>query len=81
MLGHHWFREWIVACEAPSHYTNQCWFKIKFESKYEAFHTESAFEKITGKMTAILFRPQGVKLHAFIIWKKGMVHPICFVEQ
>ena len=24
-LGHHWFRQWLVACPAPSHYWNQCW--------------------------------------------------------
>ena len=23
-LGHHWFRQWLVACSAPSHYLNQC---------------------------------------------------------
>ena len=23
--GHHWFREWLVACLAPSHYPIQCW--------------------------------------------------------
>ena len=24
-LGHHWFRYWLVAYSAPSHYLNQCW--------------------------------------------------------
>ena len=24
-LGHHWFRWWLGACWAPSHYMNQCW--------------------------------------------------------
>ena len=24
-LGHHWFRWWLVAYSAPSHYLNQCW--------------------------------------------------------
>ena len=24
-LGHHWFRYWLVACSAPSHYLNQYW--------------------------------------------------------
>ena len=23
--GQHWFREWLVAYSAPSHYLNQCW--------------------------------------------------------
>ena len=25
VLGHHWFRQWLVAYSAPSHYLNQCW--------------------------------------------------------
>ena len=24
-LGHHWFREWLVAYPVPSHYMKQCW--------------------------------------------------------
>ena len=24
-LDHHWFRKWLVAWSAPSHYLNQCW--------------------------------------------------------
>ena len=23
--GQHWFRKWLVAYSAPSHYLNQCW--------------------------------------------------------
>ena len=23
--NHHWFRQWLVAWSAPSHYLNQCW--------------------------------------------------------
>ena len=47
----------------------------------QIFPSENAFENIIGKMAAILCRPQGVKLHAFIIWERGMAHLICFVEQ
>ena len=46
-LGHHWFRQWCVACSAPSHYLNQCWlivnwtpgkkFSVKFESEFYHF--------------------------------------------
>ena len=30
ILGHNWFRLWLVACSAPSHYMypNQCWFFV-----------------------------------------------------
>ena len=24
-INQHWFRQWLVACSAPSHYLNQCW--------------------------------------------------------
>ena len=24
--NHHWFRQWLVARSAPSHYLNQCWY-------------------------------------------------------
>ena len=31
-LGHHWFRYWPVAYSVPSHYLNQCWFIVKWDS-------------------------------------------------
>ena len=27
-LYHHWFRYWLVACSAPSHYLNQRWYIV-----------------------------------------------------
>ena len=24
-INQHWFRQWLVACSAPSHYPSQCW--------------------------------------------------------
>ena len=29
-LARHWFRQWLVACSAPSHYLNQCWLNVKW---------------------------------------------------
>ena len=29
-LDHHWYRQWLVACSAPSHYLNQCWYTVKW---------------------------------------------------
>ena len=29
-LGHHWFRKWLVACSASSHYLNQCWLIVNW---------------------------------------------------
>ena len=29
-LGHHWLRQWFVACLAPSHYLNQYWHSVNW---------------------------------------------------
>ena len=29
-LGHHWFRQQLVACSVPNHYLNQCWFIVNW---------------------------------------------------
>ena len=29
-LGHHWFRQWLVACSVPSHCLNQCWLIVNW---------------------------------------------------
>ena len=29
-LGHHWFRLWLAACLAPSHYLNQRWLIVNW---------------------------------------------------
>ena len=60
-LGHNWFRLWLGAWRAPSHYLNQLWqgdtlilgtnFSI-FESKY-SFHVIT-FENAVSKMAIIL---------------------------
>ena len=70
-LGQHWFRLWLVACPAPSHYLNQCcllvnWIlgnelqlTVKFELKKEKqkpFIHENAFETVICEMVAILSR-------------------------
>ena len=67
----HWFRLWLVAWTAPSHYLNQCWnivnwtLKNKFQwnlnrNSYN-FIQENASENVVWKMAAILSRPQCVK--------------------
>ena len=69
--NHHWFRQWLVAWSAPSHYLNQCWFIVNwnFWNKLHwnpnrnsyIFIQENAFENVVRKMTAILFRPKCVE--------------------
>ena len=70
-LYHHWFRWWLVAWTAPSHYLNQCWnivnrtlgTKCQWNLNRQSyiFIQENAFENIVGKIAGILPRPQCVK--------------------
>ena len=69
-LGHHWFRQWLVACSVPSHYLNQCWNIVNwtvrnklhwnFNRNSNIFIQEIAFENVVCKMASILYRPQWV---------------------
>ena len=68
--NHHWFRKWLVAWSAASHYLNQCWNivnwaignKLQWNLKQNSyiFIQENAFENVVWKMAAILSRPQYV---------------------
>ena len=70
-INHHWFRKWLVAWPAPSHYLNQCWDIVKWAlgNKLQwnlnwnsyIFIQEYAFENVVRIMAAILSRPQCVK--------------------
>ena len=72
-LYQHWFRYWLVAWLAPSHYLNKCWDIIvnwAFGNKFQwnsnqnqnttVFISEHAFENVVWNMAAILSRPQCV---------------------
>ena len=71
--NHRWFRQWLVAWPAPSHYINHCWNIVNWvlrnklqwnlnRNSYIFIH-ENAFENVVWKMAAILCRPQCVKSH------------------
>ena len=70
LTNHHWFRQWLVAWPAPSHYLNQCWnivnwiprnkLQWNFDRNSYIFHQENPFENVVWKMAAILSRPQCV---------------------
>ena len=58
-----WFRCWLAACSAPSHYLNQCWLigprgtkiiEILFKLSYKILHSRKCFWKYHCKMEAIL---------------------------
>ena len=73
-LGQHWFRWWLVAWSAPSHYLNQCWVTVdwvlrnKFQWNFilttkntKLFINEHASENIVCEMAAILSRGRWVE--------------------
>ena len=70
--NHHWFRQWLVALPAPSHYLNQCWnivnwtlgIKLQWKSNRNSdiFIQENAFESVVCEMAAMLSRPRCVKI-------------------
>ena len=66
-ISHHWFRYWLVACLAPSHYLNQCWLIVNwalrnkvqwnFNRYSNIFIQKHAYENLVSKMAAILSQP------------------------
>ena len=69
--NNHWFRQWLVAWPAPSHYLNQCWNIVIWAHRDKLqwtlnrnsciFIQQNAFENVVWKMVAILCRPRWVK--------------------
>ena len=68
--NHHWFRLWLVAWPAPSHYLHKCWNIVNWTIRNKPqwnlkrnsyiFTIENAFENVVWKMAAILSRRQCV---------------------
>ena len=73
--NHHWFRQWLIAGSAPSHYLNQCWNIVNWTNRNKLqwsgnrnsyiFIQENTLENIFWKMAAILSRSQCVKTCLF----------------
>ena len=69
-LGHRWFRQWLVASSAASHYLNQWWNivnsnlrnKLQWNPTLNSFIfiQKNAFENAVCEMASILSRPQCV---------------------
>ena len=67
----HWFRKWLVAYSAPSHYLNHSWVVVnwslmnklqwKLNRNYNIRIQENAFECVVYEMAAILSRGSWVK--------------------
>ena len=71
-LGHLWFRQWLVAWLAPSHYLNQCWNIVnwtlgnKLHWKFFKLYTFS-FKKMHLKMPSGKWLPFCLSLNELIL--------------
>ena len=73
-INHHWFRQWLVAWPAPSHYLNHCWNIVNWtlgnklqwnlNRNSNIFIQENAFENNVCEMASILSWPQCVNYKA-----------------
>ena len=86
-LGQRWFRQWFVACSAPSHCLSQCWLIVNWAFRNQMhsnsngntklFIRENAFESVVWEISAIFM---GVGLNDSDA-HKGMSKAFCsFVD-
>ena len=61
-LGRHWFRYWLVAFSAPSHYLKQCWLIVDWN-----LMNKLKYENVVWERVAILSRGIWVKSNPEII--------------
>ena len=65
----HWFRQWLVAWSAPSHFLHQWWNIVnwtlsnKLQWNWNIFIQENAFESVDWKISVILPWPQCANAH------------------
>ena len=87
IIGQHWFKEWLVAYSAPSHYLNQCWRIVNWtlgdkrqwnlnQNTFFFIH-ESAFENIVCEMVAILSRGRWVNGDLYMIVAADWTDGVC----
>ena len=75
--NHHWFRQWLVAWSAPSHYRNQWWnivnwtlgnkLQWNFDRNSNIFIEENAFENVVCEMASTCFGLNVLKFVIFVI--------------
>ena len=68
-VGHHWFRQWLVACSSPSNYLDQCWLivngtlktnfnELKKNQIIKVSYQVTVCENVVCEILAILLGPQ-----------------------
>ena len=86
ILGHRWFRLWLVACSALSHYLNQFWitvhltpghvFQWNVNHNSTIFIEEIQFQNVVFKVTAILSRTKRRVTQPWRIWANEARGPL-----
>ena len=81
-IAQHWFRQWLGASSAPSHYLNQCWLvvnwtpgnKFRWNSNRNSiiFIQKMHLKLSSAKMVAILSRGRGLVPHIYF-WSPGHI--------
>ena len=73
--AHHWLRQWLIACAAPSHYLTHWWLEDDYIPVQErisitffllerlVLFRQNVFQNIICKMTVILSRHRCVKIY------------------
>ena len=61
-LGQHWFRQWLVACSAPSHCLDQCWLIVNWTLRNKRYwnsirNTKGFFHEKHLKMSSAKWWP------------------------
>ena len=85
-ISQHWFRLWLVAYSAPSHYLNQCWlivswtpmnkFLPNFNQNTKLFIHENAFEMYIYMIA--LVRQKMVPCDDAIMWYRSVWFSVSF---
>ena len=88
-LGQHWFRQWLVAYSAPSHYRNQCWFivnwtlrnKLQWNSNQNTSLNFSLM-KMHLKVSSVKWRPFCPGGDELMVWchAQWSIKSFCIVE-
>ena len=82
--NHHWFRYWLVAWMAPSHYLNNAGILLSWplgtnfseiSIKIQTFSFKMSFQNVVWKMAPILSWPQCVKSFHTYFWNASLVPP------
>ena len=82
--NHHWFRKWLIAWSAPSHFLNQCWLLINRTQGtiFSEIVIESrtfSFKKMRLKLSSAKLLPFCLDLNVLTHW--CLMTKICVIKS